>query len=555
MKKIIIFISAILLMSCICVSAEENSVRITKIYSSNEIEVRGTAAANEAVTVQILKDDKNLSNSEILSDFSNCDNPEEMIVYTGDCVADENGGYAFRAGIAESGNFVLYIFNQSEISDYDFSFINSEDYLVDVEYVNLSSDKDEFMERLGEKLDALGLSQFDFDGAVTDKAAVIGLVYDNMGESRFDKNDSEKNNALYKKCVAMIAVNSSTVSNVTEYLSDIYLNDTVLKKYWESHIDTEEKEIYLTKKMQGKNITTMEKLEKTLKEAIVLTVVKYPNGYKNIQNVFNDFKDVLGLSSVSSQASVYKTLADASEFSDIDALLKKYKSLVESTGSSGSSSGGGGGSSSSGGQSMNNSYSYLAGEAASVTETAGELKLKFVDLENVMWAYPAISVLYEEGIVSGVSETEFLPEYNVTREEFVKLLITAMDCDQAAYGANKFSDVSENDWFCRYVNIANDLQIVKGVGDGKFGAGSYITRQDMSVMLVNALKYKGVKMTQSDFMFDDADMIEEYAKEAISCLYEMGIVNGVSETEFGPKELASRAQAAKIIYEALDKLR
>ena len=42
--------------------------------------------------------------------------------------------------------------------------------------------------------------------------------------------------------------------------------------------------------------------------------------------------------------------------------------------------------------------------------------------------------------------------------------------------------------------------------------------------------------------------IADYAKDAVSALCAMGIVNGVSDTQFDPLGTATRAQAAKVVY-------
>ncbi|MEE1049636.1 MAG: S-layer homology domain-containing protein, partial [Clostridia bacterium] len=122
------------------------------------------------------------------------------------------------------------------------------------------------------------------------------------------------------------------------------------------------------------------------------------------------------------------------------------------------------------------------------------------------------------------------------------------------YSENVFSDVDAEDWFCDFVNIAYEKKLIKGIGDGLFGTGQFITRQDMCVMLCNALRSKGVAVSDSEIAFADKDEIADYAKSAVSALYEMGIVNGVSETEFEPLGNATRAQAAKVVYGALKQL-
>ena len=87
-----------------------------------------------------------------------------------------------------------------------------------------------------------------------------------------------------------------------------------------------------------------------------------------------------------------------------------------------------------------------------------------------------------------------------------------------------------------------------------FGTGQNITRQDMAVMLYNALQYRNVNMTTDGFKFDDDWQIADYAKPAVGALHAMGAINGVTETTFEPLGLATRAQAAKIIYSVLNEL-
>ena len=49
--------------------------------------------------------------------------------------------------------------------------------------------------------------------------------------------------------------------------------------------------------------------------------------------------------------------------------------------------------------------------------------------------------------------------------------------------------------------------------------------------------------------FSDENEISDYAKNAVSHLAGTGIVNGVGNGLFAPKDAVTRAQAAKIIYE------
>ena len=130
----------------------------------------------------------------------------------------------------------------------------------------------------------------------------------------------------------------------------------------------------------------------------------------------------------------------------------------------------------------------------------------------------------------------------------MKILLGAMGYDEGDATSNAFSDVSEDDWFYSWVNIAAEKGIVKGIGDGMFGAGLQISRQDMAVMICNALRYSGNTLTASEFVFGDDNAIAEYAKASVYELYELGAINGKTETAFEPVSFATRAEAAKIIY-------
>lgn len=233
-------------------------------------------------------------------------------------------------------------------------------------------------------------------------------------------------------------------------------------------------------------------------------------------------------------------------------ILSAFESAVKSvegssTSTSGSGSGGGGGRS---------TGSYSSGATASqyqveVKETQTN---EFADLDDVEWAVEAITALAEKGIVSGGGDGRFNPNNSVTREEFTKMTVLA--CGMYNSGAEcDFSDVGKDDWYYSYVASAVDRGIIKGIGDGAFGAGSRITREDMAVIVKRTADAAGISFAQTKPVseFADSYMISDYAKESINELYCAGIINGVGGNAFAPTENCTRAQAAKIIYEAFVK--
>ncbi len=171
----------------------------------------------------------------------------------------------------------------------------------------------------------------------------------------------------------------------------------------------------------------------------------------------------------------------------------------------------------------------------------------FEDLDSVAWAKEAVNELWKKGIISGRDESHFAPLDAITREEFIKLLVLAVDCyDEKA--ESTFVDTEETAWYYPYIASAQKNGLVEGTDDGSFGVGRPISRQEMAVIL--ARYASGGQISPAETLsFADASSISSWAKDAVGYVQEHGIMVGVSETIFDPLSEVNRAQAAKAIYE------
>ena len=171
----------------------------------------------------------------------------------------------------------------------------------------------------------------------------------------------------------------------------------------------------------------------------------------------------------------------------------------------------------------------------------------FYDLQNHSWAKASIEKLYNKGIINGKSDTSFAPDDLLTRAEAVKIIVLAF-FDVKADAKCSFTDVLENSWAYPYVATAYELGVINGYEDNRAGANDNITREDFSVMIVRAASLAGVKLgTGEATEFSDGAAVSSYAKEAVAALSSAGIINGVGDGQFAPKNNATRAQAAKIV--------
>ena len=218
-----------------------------------------------------------------------------------------------------------------------------------------------------------------------------------------------------------------------------------------------------------------------------------------------------------------------------------------SGGGSGSGGSGGGGSHSSTGSGSNASNISVPPQSA-VQQPDPQID-SFRDLEQAKWATEYIEALYQEGIVSGKGDGQFAPLDPVTREEFVKMLVLALDL-QPIEQSLEFTDTDNAAWYTPYIACAVQNGLVQGVSETEFGIGTPITREDMAVMSARAIQmYAEEKVTDvQPLTFGDETQIAEYARESVELLVALGLVSGDENGDFCPKDNTSRAEAAKILY-------
>lgn len=165
------------------------------------------------------------------------------------------------------------------------------------------------------------------------------------------------------------------------------------------------------------------------------------------------------------------------------------------------------------------------------------------------WAADAIDTLTEKGIIQGTSETTFGPDNNITRGDFVLLLVRALELK--ADSDTNFADVSQDDYYYEALGIAKKLGIITGFENGGFNPKSEISRQDMMVIITRALKaVDKLSTTGSDkdlSGFQDASSVADYALDSVAALVKEGIIQG-DGTAINPTATTTRAQAAVVIY-------
>ncbi|MFS0725284.1 S-layer homology domain-containing protein [Paenibacillus sp. 1P07SE] len=174
--------------------------------------------------------------------------------------------------------------------------------------------------------------------------------------------------------------------------------------------------------------------------------------------------------------------------------------------------------------------------------------VRFDDLSRVPWAQAAIETLAARGIIQGKGQGAFDPQSQVTRAEFVQMLVGMLDLPAGQPVELAFPDVAPDSWYADAVQAAVSSGIIRGRDDGTFGVSAPITRVEMAIMLQRALQLPDGS-AQPAFA-DLADQTEE-GRRAVASAGNAGLMDGYPDGSFEPRGQATRAEAATVMHRAL----
>lgn len=176
---------------------------------------------------------------------------------------------------------------------------------------------------------------------------------------------------------------------------------------------------------------------------------------------------------------------------------------------------------------------------------------KFNDVNSSGWYKQYVDYVATYGLMNGMTPNTFGPGLNLNRAMFVQILANLSDVDTTDINVNTpFSDVPAGKWYTAAVNWAAKNDIVNGTTPNTFSPKDDIQRQQMCVMIVRFAQFKGIEFKNiiGNKFFKDHDKIQDYAKDAVYICRSAGIVDGMTEDTFAPRDSATRAQIAAILY-------
>ena len=164
----------------------------------------------------------------------------------------------------------------------------------------------------------------------------------------------------------------------------------------------------------------------------------------------------------------------------------------------------------------------------------------YTDVPTDHWAVSVINEAANAGIMQGRGNGEFGLGDTIKRCEFAAMLVRMMQWNKSTSETSTFSDANSSDWFFTDVNTLAERNVYS---ESIFRPNDNITRREMAVMLVKALGYGELAGGESNSVFGDVTTDAGY----ISTAYNLGIINGKSETVFDPEGSALREEGAAMM--------
>lgn len=177
----------------------------------------------------------------------------------------------------------------------------------------------------------------------------------------------------------------------------------------------------------------------------------------------------------------------------------------------------------------------------------------FNDVKSSSWYNRAVEVMVAQHVVKGIDDTNFAPQSPVTRAEFAALLTRMLGLEETS--TTPFADVSEDKWYASSVAAAYQAGIINGVSDVAFEPNRQITREQMAVMIYNALQKLYLDESGAGNHplagFTDEEDIQPWAQQQMSALVQLGLIKGNGKS-IKPQGAATRVEAVQVLLNLME---
>lgn len=169
----------------------------------------------------------------------------------------------------------------------------------------------------------------------------------------------------------------------------------------------------------------------------------------------------------------------------------------------------------------------------------------FPDLNEEDDNFVAISFLKENDVIRGYPDGTFKPENPVSRVEALKFIYEGLDKEIVGSRILPFSDTDSKAWYARYVAAGLKDRVIQGYSDNVFRPANQVTKAEFLKMLLESSS-DGAAAVSGNPAFSDVEAGSWYEKY-FSTAKQMNLIDSNSG-KIAPHQALSRAEVSEILY-------
>ena len=196
----------------------------------------------------------------------------------------------------------------------------------------------------------------------------------------------------------------------------------------------------------------------------------------------------------------------------------------------------------------------ITGDQPAADEEAEEGNNPFTDVSKEDWFYDDVMFVYENGLMEGISSTQFGPYETQTRGRMAEIL-WRMEGSPAPKAKNSFADVEDGARYADAIAWIAENDILSGYNKDSFGPGDPITWEQLAVMFYRYAQYKGydISIKGSQDELKDMDSTMDDAGKAVLWAVSNGLIREEADVLSALQDPVSRAEIAAMLHRFIDK--
>ena len=196
----------------------------------------------------------------------------------------------------------------------------------------------------------------------------------------------------------------------------------------------------------------------------------------------------------------------------------------------------------------------ITGDQPAADEEAEEGNNPFTDVSEDDWFYDDVMFVYENGLMEGISSTQFGPYETQTRGRMAEIL-WRMEGSPAPKAKNSFADVEDGARYADAIAWIAENDILSGYNKDSFGPGDPITWEQLAVMFYRYAQYKGydISIKGSQDELKDMDSTMDDAGKAVLWAVSNGLIREEADVLSALQDPVSRAEIAAMLHRFIDR--